>query len=91
MFGLTPIQILIVVVIGFLVFGVGGSKKLFRRGANRVKGPNGFGDNTAWARSRLKKVPGWLSLPCNSAAREESAGLGSPRKPSERVSWARVP
>ncbi|MSO46987.1 MAG: twin-arginine translocase TatA/TatE family subunit [Thermoleophilia bacterium] len=37
MFGLTPIQILIVVVIGFLVFGVGGSKKLFRRGTKRVK------------------------------------------------------
>ncbi len=41
MFGLTPIQILIVVVIGFLVFGVGGSKKLFRRGANRVKDTGG--------------------------------------------------
>lgn len=41
MFGLTPIQILIVVVIGFLVFGVGGSKKLFRRGANRVKETGG--------------------------------------------------
>lgn len=37
MFGLSLWQILIVVVIGFLVFGVGGSKKLFRRGANRVK------------------------------------------------------
>lgn len=41
MFGLTPIQILIVVAIGFLVFGVGGSKKLFRRGANRVKETGG--------------------------------------------------
>ena len=41
MFGLTPIQLLIVVVIGFLVFGVGGSKKLFRRGANRVKDTGG--------------------------------------------------
>ena len=41
MFGLTPIQILIVVAIGFLVFGVGGSKKLFRRGANRVKDTGG--------------------------------------------------
>ncbi|MFM9125812.1 MAG: twin-arginine translocase TatA/TatE family subunit, partial [Actinomycetota bacterium] len=37
MFGLSLWQILIVVAIGFLVFGVGGSKKLFRRGANRVK------------------------------------------------------
>jgi Sec-independent protein translocase protein TatA len=36
-FGLSLWQILIVVAIGFLVFGVGGSKKLFRRGANRVK------------------------------------------------------
>ena len=41
MFGLSPVHILIVVVIGFLVFGVGGSKKLFRRGADRVKETGG--------------------------------------------------
>jgi|GEM_PF-2049652 len=37
MFGLTLWQIGIVVVIGFLVFGVGGSKKLFRRAGDRIK------------------------------------------------------
>ena len=41
MFGLSPVHILVVVVIGFLVFGVGGSKKLFRRGADRVKETGG--------------------------------------------------
>ncbi len=37
MFGLTLWQIGIVIVIGFLVFGIGGSKKLFRRAGDRVK------------------------------------------------------
>ncbi len=34
---LSPWHIALVVVIGFLIFGVGGSKKLFRKGADRVK------------------------------------------------------
>lgn len=34
---LSPWHIALVVVVGFLIFGVGGSKKLFRKGANRVK------------------------------------------------------
>jgi Sec-independent protein translocase protein TatA len=33
----SPWHIALVVVVGFLIFGVGGSKKLFRKGANRVK------------------------------------------------------
>lgn len=37
MFGLSPVHILLVVVVGFLIFGVGGSKKLFRKSADRVK------------------------------------------------------
>ncbi len=37
MFGLTLWQIGIVIVIGFLVFGIGGSKKLFRRAGGRIK------------------------------------------------------
>ncbi len=37
MFGLTIWQILIVVAIGFLIFGVGGTKKLARRATGRVK------------------------------------------------------
>ncbi len=36
-FGLTIWQILIVVAIGFLIFGVGGTKKLARRAGDRIK------------------------------------------------------
>lgn len=37
MFGLSPWHIGLVIVIGFLVFGVGGGKKLFRRAGDRIK------------------------------------------------------
>lgn len=77
---LSPWHILLVVVIAFLVFGVGGFKKLGRKGAERVK------DTGAGLKGAAQELQGAYNEPANTdsaiyqttkAGREKAADLGT--------------
>ncbi|MGI9117459.1 MAG: hypothetical protein ACR2JV_07470 [Gaiellales bacterium] len=75
MFGLSPVHILLVVIVGFLIFGVGGSKKLFRKGADRVK-DTGTG---------IKGAAQELQTSFNEEANEDSAIYQATRAGKEKA------
>ena len=75
MFGLTLWQILIVVAIGFLVFGVGGTKKLLRRTGNRIKQTG----------QSVKGAAGELQANYNSEADSDSAMYRAASSGREKV------
>lgn len=77
---LSPWHILLVVVVAFLVFGVGGFKKLGRKGAERVK------DTGAGIKGAAQELQGAYNEPANTdsaiyqttkAGREKAADLGT--------------